>query len=165
MTDAPTRLSGREIYELAVRIGMAWRQLRRGAATGPLRDFLYRTDEGAVEQGQIDTLDTLAQQPSWRMSELAEALRVDPSTATRAVQRLVNSGLATRHSSEADGRVVEVQITPRGTAVHEAVAERRVEVMTHILGHYRPEELPVVADILERFANAVDEFVSTRKPV
>ena len=46
----------------------------------------------------MDTLDLLVQQPAWRMSELAEALRVDPSTATRAVQRLVRAGLADRRS-------------------------------------------------------------------
>ena len=83
MSDAPTRLTGRQRYELAVRIALAWRAIRRGASTGPLLDFLYGTDDEAIEQGQMDTLDLLAQQSSWRMSELADALHVDPSTATR----------------------------------------------------------------------------------
>lgn len=164
MSDASTRLTGREVYDLAVRIGLAWRQLRRGASTGHLRDFLYGTDDGAIEQGQMDTLDTLALRPSWRMSDLAEELRVEPSTATRAVQRLVNAGLAARRTSTADGRVVEVEITAEGKAVHQVVAERRVELMTHILRKYRVDELPVVADVLERFVHAVDDFVITRNP-
>jgi hypothetical protein len=36
--------------------------------------------------------------------------------------------------------------------------------MTHILGVYRPNELPVLADMLERFVVAVDEFVATQDP-
>ena len=67
----------RALAELAVRIGLAWREMRRGASAAGLRDWMYRTDtEDGVEQGQMDSLDLLASQPSWRMSELADALRV-----------------------------------------------------------------------------------------
>ena len=78
-----------EMHELALRIGASWVQIRRGAAMGTLREYLLGTGDEALEQGQMDSLDLLARQPSWRMSDLAEALRIDPSTATRAVQRLV----------------------------------------------------------------------------
>ncbi len=151
----------REVYDLAVRIGLAWRELRRGAATSDLRDFLYGRDEESIEQGQMDTLDILAQRPSWRMSELADALRVEPSTATRAVERLVKAGMAERQSSADDGRVVRVLITPAGRCVHETVAARRTELLTFILKSYRRSELPVFADMLERMVTAVDEFVLT----
>ena len=101
MTDASDRRPSRhrELYDLAVRIGLAWREIRRGASAAGLRNCLYGTGEDAIEQGQMDSLDMLASQPSWRMSELAEALRVDPSTATRAIQRLEKAGLAERRPS------------------------------------------------------------------
>jgi hypothetical protein len=111
MSVVPTDPRRRELYDLAVRIGLAWREIRRGASTASLRDYLYGSDEESIEQGQMDTLDLLALQPAWRMSELADALRVEPSTATRAVQRLVNAGLAARRPSPDDGRVVQVEIT------------------------------------------------------
>jgi len=82
MTELPTDPRQREAYDLALRIAVAWRAIRRGASAAGLRDWLYATGDGTIEQGQMDTLDVLALQPSWRMSELAEALRVDPSTAT-----------------------------------------------------------------------------------
>ena len=132
----------REVYDLAVRIGLAWRELRRGAATSGLRDFLYGSDEESIEQGQMDTLDVLAQRPSWRMSELADALRVEPSTATRAVERLVKAGMAERQPSVDDGRVVRVLITAAGQGMHETVVERRTELLTFILKSYRRSELP-----------------------
>ena len=99
----------------------------------------------------MDSLDQLALAPSWRMSELAEALRIDPSTVTRAVQRLEKSGLAERRPSKDDGRVVEVRHHRRRPGAAPEVAERRSELMTHILGQYRGRELPVLADMLERF--------------
>ena len=151
----------RDVYDLAVRIGLAWRELRRGAATSGLRDFLYGREEESIEQGQMDTLDVLAQRPSWRMSELADALHVEPSTATRAVERLVKAGMAERQASADDGRVVRVLITPVGRFMHQTVVERRTELLTFILKSYRRSELPVFADMLERMVTAVDEFVSS----
>ena len=45
---------------LAVRIGRAWRDLRRGASTAALRDYLLSATEETIELGQMDTLDLLA---------------------------------------------------------------------------------------------------------
>jgi len=163
MPEIPTDPRRREVYDLAVRIGLAWREIRRGASTSGIRDYLYGSGEGSIEQGQMDTLDVLASQPSWRMSDLAEALRVEPSTATRAVQRLVKSGLAERRQSRNDGRVVQVQITPAGREVHEAVVARREELFTFILKSYRMSELPVFAEMLERFVASVDTFVTAHR--
>ena len=103
-----------EEQELALRIGTAWKELRRGAAMVAVRDYFYVADSDSIDPGQMDTLDLLVQRPDWRMSELAEALRVDPSTATRAVHRLVRAGLANRHSGAEDGRVVMAAATGEG---------------------------------------------------
>ena len=65
-----------EQVELAGRLGRSWRDMRRGAAMALLRDRLFGTDLGALEPGQVDTLELIVQQPEWRMSELADALRV-----------------------------------------------------------------------------------------
>lgn len=155
---------------LAVRIGLSWRELRRGAATGPLREFLYSTqgigvdlDGDQIELGQVDTLDLLVQRDAWRMSELADALRVEPSTTTRAVQRLERAGLASRRPTADDGRGVVVEITPAGRTVHAAVSARRAELFDHLLRSFDPHELPALAEMLERFAGAIDGFVAVHR--
>lgn len=157
---APVDLTRPDQLALAVRIGSAWVEMRRGAVMSALRDHLFGVGDDALDQGQSDTLDLLAQQPSWRMSELADALRVDPSTATRAIQRLVNDGLAVRQPSEQDGRVVMVSITRDGRRRHRAVQARRAQLFTHLFAHYTPDEREQLAELLERFIAAVDDFVS-----
>ncbi|MBU3703389.1 MAG: MarR family transcriptional regulator, partial [Ilumatobacteraceae bacterium] len=77
-------------------IGFSWRELRRGAVADRLRDKLFGEGDSALDPGQVDTLDLLVERESWRMGDLAEALRVDPSTATRAIQRLEKLHLAER---------------------------------------------------------------------
>jgi len=160
MASTPIDLRDEASYALAMRIGLAWREIRRGAAMSTVRDYLFGTGDDALEQGQMDTLDLLARQPSLRMSELADALRVDPSTATRAVQRLLSGGLAVRATSDDDGRVVMVSITPAGRARHAEVEVRRAVLMAHMLEAYTPTERVRLADMLERFVAALDGFVT-----
>lgn len=164
MTEVPTDPRQRELYDLAVRIGLSWREIRRGAAGSEVRDWLYGGVVAAVEHGQMDTLELLSQRPCWRMSELADALGIDPSTLTRGVQRLERSGLAQRCPSVADGRVVEVSLTDEGERVHQVLVQRRTELMTHILRSYRTAELREFADLLERFVASVDTFVIQHRP-
>jgi DNA-binding MarR family transcriptional regulator len=161
---APVRrrvdLADPDELEVALRIGAAWKELRRGAAMSAVRDWFYGTGDDALELGQVDTLDLLAAQASWRMTDLAEALRVDPSTATRAVQRLVRDGLAERRPSEDDGRVVMVSATEAGRAQHEAVARRRRAALETMLGEFDDVERRDLADLLERFVAALDHLAA-----
>jgi DNA-binding MarR family transcriptional regulator len=98
------------------------------------------------------------------MSDLAEYLRIDPSTATRAVQRLIKDNLARKVHHEGDGRVVEIAATERGREVHTIVAERRRSVILGIMERFPHNERAQLADFLERFVVATDSVVAVAKP-
>lgn len=146
--------------EVAMRIGRAWREIRRGAAMSTLIEHFFGVGNDALEQGQMDTLDLLVQQDSWRMGDLADALRVDPSTATRAVQRLERNELARRFNSKTDRRVVMVAVTDAGRERHAAAQAKRVETLTAIMNAYQPDEWEELAALLERFVRALDDHVA-----
>lgn len=145
--------------ETALRVGRAWRELRRGASMSRLIEHFFGVGEDALEFGQMDTLDLLVQQPGWRMGDLAEALRVDPSTATRAIQRLEKFGLATRCSSTDDKRVVVVSATESGRRRHAAAAARRQELIIHIMSTFDAVEFRELSGYLDRFVGSLDQFV------
>jgi DNA-binding MarR family transcriptional regulator len=155
----PVDLSDPIEADNALRIAIAWRELRRCATTPALRYQFFGSSHDALEQGQMDTLDLLLVRDGWRMCELAEALRVDPSTATRAVQRLVNDGLAERRQSTYDGRVVLVYPSAEGKLRHAAVARRRVRELCRILSAFDADERAQLAGLLSRFVDAFDERV------
>lgn len=157
-------LSRDEELQLAIRIGAAWKELRRGAAMGRFRDHLFGAGEDALEPGQVDTLDLLVQQPHWRMSELAEALRIDPSTATRAVQRLLKAGLAERRHSADDGRVVMVSATEAGRQRHAAIAARRRKALATMLAAFDEQERRQLAELMERLVVSLDDFANQLEP-
>lgn len=146
--------------DVAFRVAFAWRELRRGAAAAALRDHFFGAGPGSLDPGQMDTLDVLVTSAEWRMSELAEALRVEASTATRAVQRLVNDGLAERRPSGDDGRVVMVAPTAEGVRRHAAVSQRRSDALSRILGEFSARERRDLADLMNRLVDAVDGFVA-----
>lgn len=155
----PVDLSVEAERQTAAEVGLAWKELRRGAGMGALRDYLFGAGDDALEPGQVDTLDLLAQQ-DWRMSELADALRVDPSTATRAVQRLTRAGLAHRAASHPDGRVVVVSITPLGRERHAAIADRRRETLAVLMAAFEPAERRDLASLMTRLVAALDELAA-----
>jgi DNA-binding MarR family transcriptional regulator len=144
--------------EHARRIGRAWIEMRRGAGALALRAYLFGRQR-PLEQGQMDALDLLARRNDRPMKELAARLRVDPSTATRAVQRLEADGLVERYPSPEDGRVVLVRITDEGARRHSEVAARRSTAMMHILSEFEPDDRARLADLLDRFVESVDSVV------
>lgn len=143
--------------ERMMRVGRAWREIRRGSAARALRERVFGSEENALDPGQVDTLDLLATKDCWRMGDLAEALHIDPSTATRAVQRLLTTGLAEKVTQEGDARVVHVALTDIGRQTALYYRERRLEVIRNLISNFTPEEQDAFIEYLERFVSNMSE--------
>jgi DNA-binding MarR family transcriptional regulator len=141
-----------------LRMGRAWREIRRGSAAGAVRDRIFGNDNNALDPGQVDTLDLLAAKDCWRMGDLADALHIDPSTATRAVQRLIASGLAQKVTQEGDGRVVHVALTEIGRQTAAYYTDRRVEAIRELLGNFSDSEQISFLEFLERYIHNMSEM-------
>jgi len=140
------------------RIAHAWRELRRGAAMTALKDRMQ--GETGLDLGQVDFLEHLVLGGMARMSDLADTLRVDASTATRAVQRLVQSGLAERSTDERDARCVQVSATDAGRAKYDEIVSSRRAGMIDLLAGFTDAERRSLADGMEKLVAALDELVS-----
>jgi DNA-binding MarR family transcriptional regulator len=146
--------------DTARRIALAWRELRRGAAGAALRSHLLGPDGPPLEQAQLDALEILASAPNgWRMSEFAEALRVDPSTATRAISRLERHGLAERAAGDDDKRIVTARATATGRRMVKSVGRLRAIGMQRLVEPFDPDEREQFAEYLERFVKSIDDLV------
>lgn len=137
-----------------MRIAAAWRDLRR---TRPRRWSI------PLPLGQIDTLDIIANRGPCSMLEVSEALRIDASTATRAVEPLVKAGLVQRRHSDRDARTVLVELTAAGRRAERTLTRERLDNVDQLLVGFDPDERVQLADMLERMVAAVyadldDEF-------
>jgi DNA-binding MarR family transcriptional regulator len=149
--------------EIAGRIGRAWREIRRGSTASDARDAIFGVGGSSIEPGQMDALELLVVVESCRMGDLAEYLRIDPSTATRAVQRLIKDNLAERVQHAGDGRVVAIAVTERGRRIHGEVNDRRRAILFAVMNEFNPEERFALADLMERFTLSVDAAIKAKK--
>ncbi len=147
--------------EIVRRIGLAWRELRRGTAAVSLRSHLVGPDGTPMEQAQLDALEILAGEPDGqRMSDFADAMRVDPSTATRAVDRLQRVGLAERVMAGDDRRVVVARLTSLGRSTFERIRRQRAAGIELLLEPFTAAEREQLADLLERFVVSIDRVAA-----
>lgn len=148
----------------ARRVARAWRELRRGASGAVLRKHLLGPDGPPLEQAQLDALEILGSGPDgdggWTMGEFADALRVDPSTATRAITRLERHGLAERVRKAGDGRIVVARPTASGRQMITRVGTMRAIGMERLLEPFDAAEREQFADHLERFVASIDDLVA-----
>ena len=113
---------------------------------------------------QYRSLVVLASRGPQRLTELAVALGVAPSTAGRMCDRLTRKGLIRRHRARADRRAVLVSITPAGRAVVDSATARRRGLIAEILAALPPAKQQDVAVALRAFAEAAGEVPDTDWP-
>jgi DNA-binding MarR family transcriptional regulator len=145
--------------ELMQRVFEAWRDLRRGAVRKSSAHF-YGIGPDALDPGQMDVLDVIASRSRWRMSQLAQALYLDPSTVTRSVDRLAGYGLVMRVPAADDGRGVQVRATPSGRNLSKTVAEQRRVVMRNILHDQSHDDCERLALAMERMVRGVEAYAA-----
>ncbi len=94
------------------------------------------------------------------MSDFAEAMHVDPSTATRAVNRLQQLGLAERSKNGNDRREVIATATAAGRRMINRVTTLRTLGMQRLLEPFDEAEREQFAEYLERFVGSIDQLVA-----
>jgi DNA-binding MarR family transcriptional regulator len=149
----------------AMRIGAAWKELRRGASMLELRQLMYGGRVGAepLDVALGDALDAIIEHEPIRMGDLAEALRVDASTATRTVARLTAAGLAARVECADDRRVVQVKATPAGRRRQAAMVRSATQALDEIAGVFDEDERAQLAELMERLVSSLDAVVDRRR--
>ena len=91
-------------------------------------------------------------------AELAAALAVNPSTATRMCDRLVRKGLIRRHRQAGDRRSVRIALTAAGRDLVAEVTRRRRAELARLLGALPPGQHEPVIAAFRAFAAAAGEL-------
>ncbi|MGH2904097.1 MAG: MarR family winged helix-turn-helix transcriptional regulator [Solirubrobacteraceae bacterium] len=110
-----------------------------------------------VTLAQYRVLVELASHGPLRAADLAAALDVDRSTATRMCERLVRKRLVDRRRASSDRRTVRLSLTAAGReCVHEVTRRRRAEIAKIV--RRMPGERTQVPAALRAFADAAGEL-------
>jgi DNA-binding MarR family transcriptional regulator len=112
---------------------------------------------GDVSLPQYRVLVLLAGRGPQRAIDLAGALGVNPSSATRLIDRLVRSGLVRRQRSPADRRSYRVALSPKGRDLVAEVTQRRREEFERLLSGLPAGQHQSVIAALHAIAEAAGE--------
>jgi DNA-binding MarR family transcriptional regulator len=110
-----------------------------------------------VTLAQYRALVVLASRGPQRLADLAAALAVERSTATRMCDRLVRKRLAVRRRATDDRRVVRISLTDAGGELVTEVSRRRRAEIRRIVRRMPPDTRVPVVDALQAFAAAAGE--------
>jgi DNA-binding MarR family transcriptional regulator len=116
-------------------------------------------DLSEVTLPQYRALVVLARPVTVTVGDLASALDVHPSTATRLCDRLENKGLIRRqHSGSPDRRETTLTLSPSGRRLVNRVTTKRRRDLTSIAAAMTPEDRALALGGLRAFAVAAGEL-------
>ncbi|HTR71043.1 MAG TPA: MarR family transcriptional regulator [Mycobacteriales bacterium] len=113
--------------------------------------------EDQVTLPQYRALVVLAGREGLRPVDLADALDVSPSTATRMCDRLVRKELVERVHSDSDRREVVLKLSPDGRALVGEVTSQRRRDLRRVVGRISAEDQNLLIDALRIFNAAAGE--------
>jgi len=113
--------------------------------------------EDEVTLVQYRALVLLTARGDQNVSDLAEALGIHPSTATRLCDRLVAKDLVGRTTSAESRREIVLTVTPAGRGIVRAVSARRRKEVTRIVERLPRDERQRLRDVFGVFAAAAGE--------
>ena len=120
--------------------------------------------EEEVSIPQYRALVVLGGRGPQRPVDLADALGIDPSTATRLCDRLVRKRLISRRRRGADRREVRLELTTHGAALLDDVTARRRREIERILKAVPAGERRAILAAFAGFASAAGEIPDAQWP-
>lgn len=113
--------------------------------------------EDRVTLPQLRVLMLVATRDRLNLGDLAKAMQVHPSNASRACDRLVEAGLLSRRESTLDRRNLILELTGNGQALIDELIDHRRMVVATILGRLPESRRRTLSSAMLSFAQAADE--------
>lgn len=135
---------------------------------GAARIFAGITAESIAQTGDAVTLPQLrvlvlaSTRSALNNTEVAEALDVHLSNASRTCDRLVQAGMLSRRASPHDRRRVELSLTALGEDLLGTITAHRRAAFSRTLQQMPPDEQQALARALDAFTNLADEMSERR---
>ena len=108
---------------------------------------------------QYYALSLLSKKGFWKMSDLKEKLFITGAGATGIADHLVKKGLAKRSRSNEDRRIVNIEITNKGTKIIDKVLRQRQDYLASVLKKIEPDKKDLLIKGIEIFASVLEEDI------
>ena len=155
----------RSIDEPVDDIERALTTLVRRANLPRLYDRLAASAGIPLDRASYVTLGRVDEDGPVRVRDLARALGVDPSTASRQVGLLERTGLVARVTDDGDGRAVLVKVTQVGIDALRRMREARRLALAEIMAPWPDADRVTFAALLTRLTDGLIDYDVTDRDV
>ena len=124
-------------------------------------DIKYK--ELNLQKGQFTFLTRICENPGINFVELSNMLKVDKTTTTRAVQKLIEAGYIYKIQDELDKRGYNLFPTEKSLEVYDLIIEEENRTVEVCLGGFTEEEKIVINKLVKRMNNNIEEDWKNKK--
>lgn len=107
---------------------------------------------------QIHVLLVLYESGEITMNQLADAMRLHPTTMTRAVDGIAAKGLAERRADPEDRRIVKVELSAAGRDTVERFLQCKKDFLRAAFGPISAPELAAIVKGMRRLTETLEEL-------
>lgn len=107
----------------------------------------------------------VARREKMSVREIHESVYLDKPSVSRAVARLEKAGLMAKSTSDADHRLLEIEITEAGLKVFNGIVPEAVKFQEALMSAFSDEEQAQLMTLMERLHDVMDKQPgATRRP-
>jgi DNA-binding MarR family transcriptional regulator len=108
-----------------------------------------------VEASTVLVVDAVRRLDSITVGDVAAAVGVTHSTASRLVARAVAAGAVRRRPSSNDPRAADLSVTDAGRRLHDSARRHRFTILESLTGGWSDDDRRTFAELLDRFTTAM----------
>ncbi|MBP2637238.1 MAG: transcriptional regulator, MarR family [Firmicutes bacterium] len=120
-----------------------------------ISDITYR--EFKLQRGQFIFLTRICEQPGINLIELSHMLKVDKTTTTKAIQKLLEENYVQRTRDTADKRMWHLYPTDKAVSLYPYIIQEENKHIDVCFAGFSPEEQIMAHSLLQRMGENIEQ--------
>ncbi|MBK1812762.1 MarR family transcriptional regulator [Clostridium sp. YIM B02505] len=125
-------------------------------ATNSKADFKYKQLD--LQKGQYMFLTRICENPGINFVELSNMLKVDKTTTTKAVHKLIDIGYLNKEQDEKDKREYKLNPTNKGLEVYTFILKEEKKQLEISFKGFSEDEKELATELIKRMSENIEEY-------
>jgi DNA-binding MarR family transcriptional regulator len=106
-----------------------------------------------LHKGQFVFISRICENPNISFAELARLLKMDKTTVTKAVDKLINSNFIIKHQNNQDRRMWHLNLTTKGLATYDNIISEKNRIIQMCLNDINEEDVTQITSLINSMLN------------